>query len=278
MIKSVFFDIDGTLVSLKTKQCAQSAKEAIQALRAGGVRVYVATGRSKIEMDSENMLADVAFDGYLCNNGQVIYDGAWRCLHATVMNRNDVAAIVDYAERAGLPLWMVGDAGSFISRYDSRVFQVMEAIHTAPPPLGDLREMLDKPIYKAVFFMTAQEARGGTAGGRAPLQTDRVVSAGTGSDSGQRRKAPRHAGGHAPPGNFSGGDDGLWRFRERYRDAKLRGHWRGHGQCDGGDQGSCGLCDYRLRRGRNLECAKALPIDLMPSGVPIPDEKPTSEL
>lgn len=161
MIKSVFFDIDGTLVSLKTKQCAQSAKEAIQALRAGGVRVYVATGRSKIEMDSENMLADVAFDGYLCNNGQVIYDGAWRCLHATVMNRNDVAAIVDYAERAGLPLWMVGDAGSFISRYDSRVFQVMEAIHTAPPPLGDLREMLDKPIYKAVFFMTAQEAREG---------------------------------------------------------------------------------------------------------------------
>ena len=46
MIRAVFFDIDGTLVSLKTKRCPASTKAAIRALREKGIRVYVASGRS----------------------------------------------------------------------------------------------------------------------------------------------------------------------------------------------------------------------------------------
>ncbi len=45
MIRAVFFDIDGTLVSLKTKRCPDSTKAAIRALREKGIRVYVASGQ-----------------------------------------------------------------------------------------------------------------------------------------------------------------------------------------------------------------------------------------
>ena len=40
MIRAVFFDIDGTLASLKTKRCPDSTKAAIRALREKGIRVY----------------------------------------------------------------------------------------------------------------------------------------------------------------------------------------------------------------------------------------------
>lgn len=49
-IKAVFFDIDGTLISFKTHQMHQSTQKALNALREKGIRVYVATGRSKMMM------------------------------------------------------------------------------------------------------------------------------------------------------------------------------------------------------------------------------------
>lgn len=45
MIKAVFFDVDGTLVSFKTHQVPQSTLEAIKELQAKGIKVFVATGR-----------------------------------------------------------------------------------------------------------------------------------------------------------------------------------------------------------------------------------------
>lgn len=73
MIRAVFFDIDGTLVSLKTKRCPDSTKAAIRALREKGIRVYVASGRSRFELEEQEMLRGMTFDGYLTNNGQIVY-------------------------------------------------------------------------------------------------------------------------------------------------------------------------------------------------------------
>ena len=52
MIQAAFFDIDGTLVSLRTKVYPFSTKQALERLREKGVWCYVATGRSKFESAS----------------------------------------------------------------------------------------------------------------------------------------------------------------------------------------------------------------------------------
>ena len=64
MIKAAFFDIDGTLVSLKTKVYPESARFAIAALRKRGVLCFVATGRSKFEIAEEHLLDGIEFDGF----------------------------------------------------------------------------------------------------------------------------------------------------------------------------------------------------------------------
>ena len=45
MIKAVFFDIDGTLVSFKTHTIPQSTLDALALLREKGIKVFIATGR-----------------------------------------------------------------------------------------------------------------------------------------------------------------------------------------------------------------------------------------
>ena len=46
MIKALFFDIDGTLVSMDTHTIPASAVEAIIQAKQKGAKVFIATGRS----------------------------------------------------------------------------------------------------------------------------------------------------------------------------------------------------------------------------------------
>ena len=56
MIKAVFFDIDGTLVSFKTHVVPKSTLHAIELLKKKGIKVFIATGRRWI----------CNFEGWLC--------------------------------------------------------------------------------------------------------------------------------------------------------------------------------------------------------------------
>ena len=157
MIKAAFFDIDGTLVSLKTKVYPLSAKIALARLRERGVKCFVATGRSKFEIVSEHLLDGLEFDGLLTNNGQDAYAADGSLLYGKPIDPNEAAALLMWAEQHDCACWMVSAERSVMNFHNERVLQAMEAIHTQPPELGDLREMLNKPIYKIVLFLTREE-------------------------------------------------------------------------------------------------------------------------
>lgn len=157
MIKAAFFDIDGTLVSLKQKVYPPSTKPALERLRANGVKCFVATGRSKFEIVSEHLLDGLEFDGFLTNNGQDAYAADGSLLYGRPIDPNEAAALLDWAERNNCAAWFVSAERSVMNFHNERVLQAMEAIHTQPPELGDLRAMLGKPIYKIVLFLTCEE-------------------------------------------------------------------------------------------------------------------------
>ena len=48
--KIAFFDIDGTLIDIQSKRITEKTLEALQRLRAGGVKICLATGRSRMRM------------------------------------------------------------------------------------------------------------------------------------------------------------------------------------------------------------------------------------
>lgn len=153
MIKAIFFDIDGTLVSLKTKVCPPSAKIAVEALRRKGILCFVATGRSKFEIVNEHMLDGLTFDGYLTCNGQTAYDDPrGKLLYGAPIEPSEVAALLDRAEHGGYSCWFVGEEDNRINHLTSDALEALAAIHTKPPRTGDLRRMLAHPVYKIILF------------------------------------------------------------------------------------------------------------------------------
>ena len=109
MIKALFLDIDGTLVSFRTHQVPASTIEALSLARARGVRIFIATGRSPLIINNlgELQKRDL-IDGYVTVNGsyciigkEVVYKGA--------MPVADVKAMLDVCTAHGCPCIVVGE-------------------------------------------------------------------------------------------------------------------------------------------------------------------------
>ena len=134
MIKTAFFDVDGTLVSHKTKSVPQSARDALETLRGSGVKCLLATGRHLREL-KKLPVADLPFDGYITLNGQLILDKQQQMLHGVPLAGEARDILLRMYENRELPLFMVAEKSSYLNFVDDRVCTVHEAISTAIPEI-----------------------------------------------------------------------------------------------------------------------------------------------
>mgnify|MGYP000665353819 CR=1 FL=1 len=85
MIKALFFDIDGTLVSFKTHQIPVSTIEALEAAKAKGIQIFISTGRPRIIINNLAALQErKLIDGYITMNGAYCFCGRYRYLQKSI--------------------------------------------------------------------------------------------------------------------------------------------------------------------------------------------------
>lgn len=92
MVKAIFFDIDGTLVSFKNHQIPKSTFDALYKLKEKGIKLFIATGRGK---DGLDVLNDFPFDGYITLNGQYCYTNN-QIIYSNTIKKEDLQALLDY--------------------------------------------------------------------------------------------------------------------------------------------------------------------------------------
>lgn len=155
-MKAIFFDIDGTLVSLKTAKMAPSTKVAVEQLRQRGILCFVATGRSRTEIEEMDMLEGLTFDGVLANNGQYCYQGDTVIFDAPI-DPEDVKAVVRQVDRVGYSIWVTEADKNYVNLVNDRTCKAMQFIHTPVPPVMDIHRALEHPVYKLVPFLTPEE-------------------------------------------------------------------------------------------------------------------------
>lgn len=153
MIKAAFFDVDGTLLSYKTRQVRPSAKAAIAALQERGILCIVATGRHMIQL-SKLPVAEIPFDAFLTLNGQLMLDKHENVLFDVPIEGKAKEFLIEKFNDHTYPAVMVERDQMYLNCVTDHVLEVNEMISVAIPPLSDYR---GGEIYQVCAYVRPEE-------------------------------------------------------------------------------------------------------------------------
>ena len=153
MIKAAFFDVDGTLLSHTTKSVPESARDALERLKAAGIHCVVATGRHITEME-KLPVADIPFDGYITLNGQIILDREKKILHGTPITGEAKGYLLKLFREKTMPVLLVEEDRMYLNFADERVARVQADISTDVPPVGEYN---GGTIYQICVYLREDE-------------------------------------------------------------------------------------------------------------------------
>lgn len=129
MIKAVFFDIDGTLLSFDTHKVPASTEKAIQELKSKGIKVIVSTGRSINSLDHIKYLD---FDGFITFNGGYCITKEGDVLFRKGIHATDIQSLIDHAAKNEVSF-------SLMSEEEISIFQVT-------PEIASMYALLNLPV------------------------------------------------------------------------------------------------------------------------------------
>lgn len=155
MIKAVFFDIDGTLVSFKTHVVANSTVEAIHQLRAKGIKVFIATGRQLQCIDN---LGNLEVDGYVTLNGGYCIAGKDEVIYKQAIPKEDIHSMLEYQRTVHtFPCACVTEDAIVLNYRNESVDALYEQIRLKAPEIGPIETLADEEIFQLIAFFTAEE-------------------------------------------------------------------------------------------------------------------------
>lgn len=159
MIKGAFFDVDGTLIPFGGDLLPEELRTDLLALKASGVKLFLATGRSKQDLDNTGMLRDVTFDAYLTLNGHRCFDGQGLYRNVTIPRGDLEAAFRVLREHPEIIAVLETERGNFLTRMDESLRSLFQEIHTPVYPVREHEAALEEDTYQFVPFVPAGEER-----------------------------------------------------------------------------------------------------------------------
>lgn len=151
MVKAIFFDIDGTLVSFETHQVPESTLAAIEILRNKGIKIFISTGRSYMHTSVVSNIID--FDGFITLNGSLCLTTDLQKIYANPIPRSNVDTFIKYQEQYGyFPIAFVGEKEMFTCNKNQEVEEIEKTLDVYFDLERPLTYALDKDIYQMVAF------------------------------------------------------------------------------------------------------------------------------
>ncbi len=149
MIKAIFFDMDGTLVAHPEGVVPESAKEALRQVRKKGVKIFLATGRHKLEMDGSPLLQGVEIDGFAALNGQYCYLGD-EVIWKKCLDHNDMACFLDFLRKEPFPCIFEEETAIYGNFLDEKLKLIMESVSIEIPEFRSLDGLEDHDFYQLI--------------------------------------------------------------------------------------------------------------------------------
>ena len=135
MIKAIFFDIDGTLLSHTTGRVSAEAAEALALLRRKGILLLAATGRHILEF-SDLPVNHLEFDGYVTLNGQLCLDKNRKLFYGNPIAPEDAKRLLLVFEKREMPVMIVEKDRMYLNFVNDAVRRAQADISTPVPETG----------------------------------------------------------------------------------------------------------------------------------------------
>ncbi len=159
MVKAVFLDIDGTLVSFKTHKVAQSSIDAINTMRKNGIKVFISSGRN---IRSITNLGDLEFDGYITMNGGECLVGKDKAIFQKAMCKKDIETLVNYFKTVEeYPcVFVSNDTPPITMNFkNAEVDEVFKMLNYPQPPFIDSSKMVEREIFELILFFNEEQEK-----------------------------------------------------------------------------------------------------------------------
>ena len=149
MVKAVFFDVDGTLLSFKTHKVPESALQSLQQLKEKGMKIFVSSGRPHYLLDS---LKNIEFDGYVTLNGSHSFIPGGETLLKKNISSDDIRSIIEWSRQVSYPLVFMHADGWFAPVITPEIREITDHLEVDLPEVLPIEEALGKDIVQIMGF------------------------------------------------------------------------------------------------------------------------------
>ena len=159
MMKALFFDIDGTLVSFKTHQIPTSTIHALEKAKTRGIKIFISTGRP-IPLINNLGTIEHLIDGYITTNGACCIVGN-EVISTNPIPNNDCETLIRLSDEQGFPAIFVGEKNLVVHHPDEQVAHIFYDYLKAPMlKEADPRELMQhERITQITPFITEEEEK-----------------------------------------------------------------------------------------------------------------------
>ena len=161
MIKALFFDIDGTLVSFETHKIPASTLEALVAAKAKGMHIFIATGRPAVIINNLSALQERnLIDGYITMNGAYCFVED-TVIYKSVIPATEVETMTAFCHERNIPCILVGEHDICVNQPAEIVTEIFHRqLKVVPIEAKPYAEALaGKAIYQMTPFINAEEEK-----------------------------------------------------------------------------------------------------------------------
>lgn len=155
-IRAAFFDVDGTLACIGSHVIPESVHRALPALRERGIATVISTGRHALEIEEENLLPGLEFDGAVYMNGQLCElhgEPVFRCS----IPAEDLQGLDEFLRRTGCSCIVLERDAMYCNKVDQRMEVEQGRIGTAIPPVRSFDGLERRDIYQVIPFVDPEE-------------------------------------------------------------------------------------------------------------------------
>lgn len=154
MVRAIFFDVDGTLVSFQTHRVPQPVLDALSRLREKGIKLFLATGRHPDMLPYITSVFD--FDGMVTLSGQYCLCGG-QVLRRNPMPKSHVEAVVRASQTHGFSCIVLAGKEMFMNHCDQLSLDFLKSLDIPPLPLCSLDRALEQEVFQMIAFLSPEQ-------------------------------------------------------------------------------------------------------------------------